>query len=97
MMRAKNTARALSPVKEKIIPPEDVKWEVMPCGMLVQKRNPESQTLAPAPTIRVRVKYVSVSHEIYLSAQSSFGEKLLKSNAKKWILILLSSCSWQEI
>ncbi|KAK3220794.1 hypothetical protein Dsin_014764 [Dipteronia sinensis] len=50
-------------------------WELRPGGMLVQKRNPDSdRTSAPAPTIRVRVKYGSIYHEISISSQSTFGE-----------------------
>ncbi|XP_004308114.1 PREDICTED: BAG family molecular chaperone regulator 1 [Fragaria vesca subsp. vesca] len=50
-------------------------WEVRPGGMLVQKRNPDSdRNVAPPPTIRVRVKHGSVYHEISISAQASFGE-----------------------
>lgn len=69
----------LAPMKESPSPspPQatgDV-WEVRPCGMLVQKRNPEGESAsAPAPTIRVRVKYGSACHEIYISSQASFGE-----------------------
>ena len=50
-------------------------WELRPGGMLVQKRNPDSdRTCAPAPTIRVRVKYGSIYHEISISSQATFGE-----------------------
>ncbi|CAI0546995.1 unnamed protein product [Linum tenue] len=50
-------------------------WELRPCGMLVQKRNPDSDHRAiPPPTIRVRVKYGSTYHEISISSQASFGE-----------------------
>ncbi|XP_008234288.1 PREDICTED: BAG family molecular chaperone regulator 1 [Prunus mume] len=50
-------------------------WELRPGGMLVQKRNPDSdRNMAPPPTIRVRVKYGSIYHEINISAQSSFGD-----------------------
>ncbi|KAK4838383.1 hypothetical protein QYF36_013349 [Acer negundo] len=50
-------------------------WELRPGGMLVQKRNPDSdRTSALAPTIRVRVKYGSIYHEISISSQSTFGE-----------------------
>lgn len=90
MMRARTTAPAFAPVKDKPFvsagkaadqsaggspQPEDVKWEVRPCGMLVQKRSPDSSAAGPpAPTIRVRVKYGSAHHEIYLSSQASFGK-----------------------
>ncbi|KAM2722038.1 hypothetical protein EV2_043027 [Malus domestica] len=50
-------------------------WELRPGGMLVQKRNPDSdRNSVPPPTIRVRVKYGSIYHEISISAQSSFGD-----------------------
>ncbi|XP_077248584.1 BAG family molecular chaperone regulator 1-like [Tasmannia lanceolata] len=59
-----------------------VDWELRPGGMLVQKRNPDSDGASmPAPTIRVRVKYCSSLHEIHISSQSTFGElkKLLEA------------------
>ncbi|XP_058205266.1 BAG family molecular chaperone regulator 3-like isoform X2 [Rhododendron vialii] len=49
-------------------------WEVRPGGMLVQKRTDSDQTRIPPPTIRVRVKYGSVYHEVNISSQASFGE-----------------------
>ncbi|XP_019149772.1 PREDICTED: BAG family molecular chaperone regulator 1-like [Ipomoea nil] len=49
-------------------------WEMRPGGMLVQKRDPDSDNLPPPPTIRVRVKYGSVYHEINISSQATFGE-----------------------
>lgn len=50
-------------------------WELRPGGMLVQKRNPDSdRSSASPPTIRVRVKYGSIYHEINLSSQATFGE-----------------------
>lgn len=53
----------------------DNEWEVRPGGMLVQKRDPnDEQTRVPPPTIRVRVKYGSVYHEINISSQATFGE-----------------------
>ncbi|KAI3793043.1 hypothetical protein L1987_35655 [Smallanthus sonchifolius] len=53
----------------------DKEWEVRPGGMLVQKRDPnEEQNRVPPPTIRVRVKYGSVYHEINISSQATFGE-----------------------
>ncbi|KAK1586969.1 hypothetical protein Q3G72_008150 [Acer saccharum] len=50
--------------------------EIRPGGMLVQKRNPDSdnQISASIPTIKVRVKYNSIYHEICISSQASFGE-----------------------
>ncbi|XP_031109661.1 BAG family molecular chaperone regulator 2-like [Ipomoea triloba] len=52
----------------------DNDWEMRPCGMLVQKRNPDSHNRPPPPTIRVRVKYGSIYHEINISSQATFGE-----------------------
>uniref|UniRef100_A0A0A9AP34 Ubiquitin-like domain-containing protein n=1 Tax=Arundo donax TaxID=35708 RepID=A0A0A9AP34_ARUDO len=50
-------------------------WEVRPGGMLVQKRSPDSDApAAPVPTIRVKVKFNGVCHEIYINSQASFGE-----------------------
>ncbi|XP_010537211.1 PREDICTED: BAG family molecular chaperone regulator 1 isoform X2 [Tarenaya hassleriana] len=50
-------------------------WEMRPGGMLVQKRNPDSDRVgAPPPPIRVRIKYGSVYHEIKISPQATFGE-----------------------
>ncbi|MBA0610782.1 hypothetical protein Godav_011571 [Gossypium davidsonii] len=49
--------------------------ELRPGGMLVQKRNPDSdRNSIPPPTIRVRVKYGSIYHEISISSQATFGE-----------------------
>ena len=51
-------------------------WELRPGGMLVQKRNADSDresTPAP-PTIRVRVKYGSNYHELSISSQATFGD-----------------------
>lgn len=50
-------------------------WEIRPGGMLVQKREPDSdRNSVPPPTIRVRVKYGSTYHEIHISSQATFGE-----------------------
>ncbi|CAN6218447.1 unnamed protein product [Urochloa humidicola] len=51
-------------------------WEVRPGGMLVQKRSPDGDAPAgaPVPTIRVKVKFNGVYHEIYINSQASFGE-----------------------
>ncbi|CAI0376177.1 unnamed protein product [Linum tenue] len=72
MMRMKNkppTAAGGSPDSM------GAEWEMRPGGMLVQKRNPDSDHRSiPPPTIRVRVKYGSTYHEINISSQASFGE-----------------------
>lgn len=49
-------------------------WELRPCGMLVQKRIDTEQTTKPTPTIRVRVKYGSIYHEIHINSQATVGE-----------------------
>ncbi|KAK4749700.1 hypothetical protein SAY87_027149 [Trapa incisa] len=51
-------------------------WEMRPGGMLVQKRNPDSDRNAapPPPTIRVRVKHGSIYHEISISSTATFGD-----------------------
>ncbi|KAM7272543.1 hypothetical protein ACFE04_027206 [Oxalis oulophora] len=49
-------------------------WELRPGGMLVQKRTDSDRVVIPPPTIRLRVKYGSVYHEINISSQASFGE-----------------------
>jgi len=59
-------------------------WEVRPGGMLVQKRSPDADAPAgaPVPTIRVKVKFNCVYHEIYINAQASFGELKKMLSAK---------------
>ncbi|KAL3834490.1 hypothetical protein ACJIZ3_009226 [Penstemon smallii] len=49
-------------------------WELRPGGMLVQKRTDVDENRAPPPTIRVRVKYGSIYHEIHISLQATFGD-----------------------
>lgn len=54
---------------------EPAKWEVRPCGMLVQKRSSEDGAAAAVvPTFRLRVKHGSIYHEIYISSQATFGD-----------------------
>ncbi|KAJ9147854.1 hypothetical protein P3X46_029970 [Hevea brasiliensis] len=49
--------------------------EIRPGGMLVQKRNSDpNQNSVPISSIKVRVKYGSLSHQICVSSQASFGE-----------------------
>ncbi|KAH0937852.1 hypothetical protein HID58_005313 [Brassica napus] len=50
-------------------------WEMRPGGMLVQKRNPDSDPVGapPPPMIRVKIKYGSLYHEMSISPQASFG------------------------
>ena len=69
----KEAATAPPPAAPKEALKED-EWEVRPGGMLVQKRCPDSDApAAPVPTIRVKVKFNAVVHEIYISSQASFG------------------------
>jgi hypothetical protein len=45
--------------------------------MLVQKRTPDSDPRpggVPVPTIRVKVQFAGVTHEVYVNSQASFGE-----------------------
>ncbi|KAK7380246.1 hypothetical protein VNO78_32751 [Psophocarpus tetragonolobus] len=50
-------------------------WEMRPGGMLVQMRTADSdRNPALVPTIRVRVKYGSIYHEVNISSQATFGE-----------------------
>ncbi|XP_037459679.1 BAG family molecular chaperone regulator 3-like [Triticum dicoccoides] len=54
-------------------------WEVRPGGMLVQKRGPEEdepapESVKPVPTIRVKAKLAGKTHEIYVSAEATFGD-----------------------
>lgn len=78
MMRANREQRvAFSSTKEAAAVPKEEVWEVRPGGMLVQKRSPDADPPpggAPVPTIRVKVKFNGVYHEIYINSQASFGE-----------------------
>jgi len=55
---------------------EGFDWEMRPGGMLVQKRNLDSEKISsnPIPTIKVSVKFGSSSHDIHINSHSSFGE-----------------------
>ncbi|GMY30204.1 BAG family molecular chaperone regulator 1-like [Fagus crenata] len=48
--------------------------EIRPGGMLVQKREMNQGSTVSIPTIKVRVKYGSLYHEIHISSQASFGD-----------------------
>lgn len=53
---------------------EEEEWEMRPGGMLVQRRTGESdRDSVPTPTIRVRVKYGSIYHQVNISSQATFG------------------------
>lgn len=76
MMRMRTKTTELTSMKGNSGPKEEGEneWEVRPGGMLVQKRDPdEEQNRIPPPTIRVRVKYRSIYHEIFISSQATFG------------------------
>lgn len=67
-------------------------WELRPGGMLVQKRNPDSdRTSAPPPTIRVRVKYGSIYHEIHINSQATFGKLIIILR----VLTFFVACNWE--
>ncbi|KAG4941754.1 hypothetical protein JHK87_045625 [Glycine soja] len=52
--------------------PGSKEWEMRPGGMLVQMRTTDSdRNSALVPTIRVRVKYVSIYHEVNISSQAT--------------------------
>nr|ACG35882.1 protein binding protein [Zea mays] len=89
MMRARPKGTFADAMRESSPPPppppppapasaavKEDEWEVRPGGMLVQKRSPDADAPAgaPVPTIRVKVKFNGVYHEIYINSQASFGE-----------------------
>ncbi|XP_022737658.1 BAG family molecular chaperone regulator 1 [Durio zibethinus] len=82
MMRMKTKATGLSPVTNGGAAfggggggePATHDWELRPGGMLVQKRTDSDRISIPPPTIRVRVKYGSIYHEISINSQATFGE-----------------------
>lgn len=53
---------------------EEGNWEMRPGGMLVQTRGDSDQKRPPPPTIRVRVKYGSVYHEVNIGSEATFGK-----------------------
>ena len=58
--------------------PGSKEWEMRPGGMLVQMRTADSdRNPALVPTIRVRVKYGSIYHEVNISSQATFGNTSL--------------------
>ncbi|KAL3498776.1 hypothetical protein ACH5RR_041508 [Cinchona calisaya] len=75
MLRMKPKATGISPPAKSDCNSENGGWEVRPGGMLVQKRNIDSnQNFSIVPIIKVRVKYGSSYHEVSISSQASFGE-----------------------
>lgn len=71
-MKTKTTG--MPPIMNDTTAAGENEWEVRPGGMLVQKRNPDSENRPPPPPIRIRVKYGSIYHEINISSQATFGE-----------------------
>ncbi|KAL7583722.1 BAG family molecular chaperone regulator 2 [Lactuca sativa] len=78
MMRVRNRVPEMTSMDGGSVPGaagDENEWEVRPGGMLVQKRDPDAETnRIPPPTIRVRVKYGSIYHEININSQATFGE-----------------------
>ena len=84
MMRARPKGTFADAMRESSPPPaaasaaavKEDEWEVRPGGMLVQRRSPDADAPAgaPVPTIRVKVKFNGVYHEIYIKSQASFGK-----------------------
>jgi hypothetical protein len=86
MMRARPKCTFTDAMRESSPPPpaaaasaaavKEDEWEVRPGGMLVQRRSPDADAPAgaPVPTIRVKVKFNGVYHEIYINSQASFGK-----------------------
>ncbi|KAI3508256.1 hypothetical protein L1887_23262 [Cichorium endivia] len=77
MMRVRTRATEVPSMNGSSVPGAggENEWEVRPGGMLVQKRDPDAETnRIPPPTIRVRVKYGAIYHEININSQATFGE-----------------------
>ncbi|GER36715.1 BCL-2-associated athanogene [Striga asiatica] len=66
--------------RNDFVPPgsHEKEWELRPGGMLVQARPNPDENRVPIPTIRVRVKYGSVYHEMRIGSQATFGSELKK-------------------
>jgi hypothetical protein len=65
--------------------------------MLVQKRTPDSDPPpggAPVPTIRVKVKFAGVTHEVYVNSQASFGDLKKLMSEKTGSVTPRSSSTW---
>ena len=77
-MRESSPPAAAAPAAAAAAAVKEDEWEVRPGGMLVQKRSPDADAPAgaPVPTIRVKVKFNGVYHEIYINAQASFGNAM---------------------
>jgi hypothetical protein len=77
-MRESSPPAAAAPAPAAAAAVKEDEWEVRPGGMLVQKRSPDADAPAgaPVPTIRVKVKFNGVYHEIYINSQASFGKAM---------------------
>lgn len=77
-MRTKTSTKSMSESSDSgSIGSEQVEWELRPGGMLVQKRDPDSDGDRAASIIKLRVKYGSSLHEIHISPQAAFGKNPL--------------------
>ncbi|MCO5563878.1 hypothetical protein L7F22_030125 [Adiantum nelumboides] len=65
-----NTAKADNADQEGA----SAEWELRPCGMLVQKRDPEAEAAHAGPVIRIKVCFRRSSHRISVNAHSTFGD-----------------------
>lgn len=52
---------------------EEIKWEMRPGGMLVQKRSDNIKDVS-APNVRLRVTYGALRHEISVNSRATFGK-----------------------
>ncbi|KAI4353410.1 hypothetical protein L6164_002363 [Bauhinia variegata] len=75
-MKNKNSSAAPSPAQN-----DEIEWEMRPSGMLVQKRdvgadnnNDGGVSSLGGPLIKINVTHGSVHHELFLPAQSTFGD-----------------------
>ncbi|KAH0984635.1 hypothetical protein GBA52_011812 [Prunus armeniaca] len=57
----------------------EIKWELRPGGMLVQRRETAAESSAGEVLITVRVSAVSHCHDISIEATSTFGNEALLS------------------
>ncbi|KAF7825508.1 BAG family molecular chaperone regulator 4 [Senna tora] len=53
---------------------DEIEWEMRPGGMFVQRRFVDASSSRGGPMIRVNVSYCSSLHELFLPAESTFGD-----------------------
>ncbi|XP_019169022.1 PREDICTED: BAG family molecular chaperone regulator 2-like [Ipomoea nil] len=53
---------------------EEVKWEMRPGGMLVQKRGDNSGDAVSAPKLQIRVAYDAARFDLSVNSHATFGE-----------------------